>query len=56
MNPTLFGKRGFCIIEGMMRVLPLLLLCAVVHAAEVRIPSVPLPVHYDTDPGVLILR
>ena len=56
MNPTLFGKRVFCIIGGMMRVHPLVLLCAVVHAAEVRIPSVPPSVHYDTDPGVLILR
>ncbi len=49
MNPTLFGKRGFCIIGGMMRVLPLVLLCAVVHAAELRIPSVPPSVHFDTE-------
>ena len=49
MNPTLFGKRGFCIIGGMMRVLPLVLLCAVVHAAEVCIPSVPPPAFADTE-------
>lgn len=33
----------------MMRVLPLLLLCAVVHAAELRFPSVPPPMHFDTE-------
>ena len=49
MNPTLFGKRGFCIIGGMMRVLPLVLLCAVVHAAEVALPPAPPPAHFDTE-------
>ena len=49
MNPTLFGNRGFCIIGGMMRVLLLVLLCAVVHAAELRIPSVPPPAFADTE-------
>ena len=43
-------------ICGMRLLFPTILLCAVVHAAEVRIPSVPPSVHYDTDPGVLILR
>ena len=49
MNPTLFGKRGFCIIGGMMRVLPLVLLCAVVHAAEVALPPAPPPAFADTE-------
>ena len=49
MKPPLFSNRRFGIIGGMMRVLPLLLLCAVVHAAEVRIPSAPPSVHFDTE-------
>ena len=49
MKPPLCSNRRFCIIGGMMRVLPLVLLCAVVHAAELRIPSVPPPAHFDTE-------
>ena len=43
----LFPQRGFSIIRAMMRVLPLLFLCAAVRAAEVRGP--PIPAHLDTE-------
>ena len=33
----------------MTRALPLLLLCAAAHAAEVRLPSAPPPAHFDTE-------
>ncbi len=33
----------------MARALPLLLLCTVALAAEVRMPSAPPPAHYDTE-------
>ena len=47
--PTLSRNRRFGIIGGMMRVLPLVLLCAVVHAAEVALPPAPPPAHFDTE-------
>lgn len=45
----LFPRRGSSIIRAMMRVLPLLFLCAAAGAAEVRIPSAPPPAHFDTE-------
>ncbi len=33
----------------MLRVLPLVLLCAAAHAAEVALPPAPLPAHFDTE-------
>ncbi len=45
----LFPQRGSYIIRAMMRVLPLLFLCAAAGAAEVRIPSAPPPAHFDTE-------
>ncbi len=33
----------------MTRAIPLLLLCAAAHAAEVRVPSALSPAHYDTE-------
>lgn len=45
----LFPRRGSSIIRAMMRVLPLLLLCAAAGAAEVHIPSALPPAHLDTE-------
>ena len=45
----LFPRRGSSIIRAMMRVLPLLFLCAAAGAAEVRVSSVPPPAHLDTE-------
>ena len=49
MNQPLSGKRGFGIIGGVMRILPLLFLCAASHAAEVALPPAPPPAHFDTE-------
>ena len=45
----LFPQHGPSIIRAMMRVLPLLFLCAAANAAEVRVPSAPPPAHFDTE-------
>ena len=49
MKPPLCSNRRFGIIGGMMRVLPLLLLCAAAHAAEVTLPPAPPPAFFDTE-------
>ncbi len=49
MMPTLSRNRRFGIIGGMMRVLPLLLLCSAAYAAEVRLPSLSRPAFVDTE-------
>ena len=36
-------------MRPMPRVLPLLLLCAAAHAAEVVLPPAPPPAHFDTE-------
>ena len=36
-------------MRSMLRVLPLLLLCAAAHAAEVALPPAPPPAHFDTE-------
>ena len=45
----LFPQQGSSIIRAMMRILPLLFLCAAAGAAEVRIPSALPPAHLDTE-------